>query len=209
MSSGGRALVSLAVIAAGVGLTMLALWLRPPPPPPPAAQNRPIFDLAPGRVRAIDLESWQGTLRARRQDGVWRVELFEVRRPGAEPDDSAASAPPTASEIDDAVAELVRAIVETPEIDRFPLDGRPLADFGLGQPQAKVTLELDAGPARILEVGQHTVTTTALYARTLPGEDVLEIGSLFFNSVDSALFRLRGLAGQFPPGGAANPDHTG
>jgi hypothetical protein len=32
---------------------------------------------------------------------------------------------------------------------------------------------------------------------------------LFFNSVDAALFRLRGLAGEIPPGGAANPDHTG
>ena len=94
-------------------------------------------------------------------------------------------------------------IVATPEIDRFPPEALPMRDFGLDPPQGTITLELDAGERRTLQIGALTVTTSALYARVLPSPDVFQIGSLIFNDVAAALFRLRDARRRARHGGSA------
>lgn len=192
MSPVRRSLVSLVVIALAATATYAAWRLRPPPPPPPSATLTRVFDFPASAVRAIDVESWQGALRARRDDGRWRVEHVEVRGQAADP--GAPAATPTPDEVDQALDTLVAEIVELPEIDRFPLGGHALAEFGLADPQARVTLELASGERRTLELGDLTVTTAALYARVVPSDDVVQVGTLVFNDLAAALYRLRTLA---------------
>jgi hypothetical protein len=218
-----RTLLSIAVIAVATAATVGAWRLRPPPPPPPAASNEPIFAFDARRVRSIDVTGWRGSLRAARVDGAWRVEEVRVRRPPGSGDDGeddagragpagggagdaagpAAAAPtPSPEEVDQIVTGLVREIVSLPVIDRFPRDGRPLADFGLAAPQAVVVLGLDDGTSRRLEVGAITVTSAALYARAAPPDEVLQVGTLVFSAIDASLYRLRALASAAP---AASP----
>jgi len=189
MSPGRRSLISLVVIAVAL-LAAAAAWrMAPPPPPPPSANLQPVFDFPPSAVRAIAVRTWQGTLRAQRGPDGWQLE--EVR--SAQPFADGAGPAPNATEVDQTLATLVREIVTMPEIDRFPLEAGSLRDFGLEEPQATVVLQLDSGEERALEVGQLTITTAALYARTLPSQDVLQIGTLVFNNIAAALYRLRAL----------------
>lgn len=104
---------------------------------------------------------------------------------------------------------LVGEIVGLPVIDRFPRDGRALADFGLATPQAVVVLGLEDGTTHRLEVGAMTITNTALYARAAPPDDVIQVGTLVFSAIDATLYRLRALAlsapAVAPPPVAAQP----
>ncbi len=212
-----RSLVSLAVIAVCAVATVVAWRLRPPPLPPPAASNKPVFDFAPSTVRAIDVRSWQGELRAERRDAGWQVTALRNRRSASAERDPGATTPggptptplvpPTAAQVNEAMIELVREVVDLPVVDRFARDGRPLAEFGLEKPEATFDLELDSGTTRRLEVGNTTITGTALYARAVPPDDVIEIGSLLFNTFDATLYRLRGLGtvGRQADGPPASP----
>lgn len=199
MSPLRRSLLSLVVIAVALTAAWIAWQLEPPPPPPPGAALQPVFDLAAGDVKSITLESWQGTLRAHRGPGGWHVDELRLG-PGASAAEPG-TPPPSQQDVDRALDTLVGEIVSTPEIDRFAPDGTPMGDFGLDKPQATIVLELASGERRTLEIGELTVTTSALYARVLPGEDVFQIGSLVFNNVAAALFRLRALASTTPVGG--------
>jgi hypothetical protein len=192
MTPGRRSLLSLAAIAVAVVATAIAWRLAPPPLPPPSAGLQPVFDFPASAVRAIRVRSWQGTLRARRTPEGWQVE--DVRTQGAAHEDALPT--PSAAEVTQTLDTLVREIVSMPEIDRFPLESGALRDFGLEDPQATIVLQLESGEERTLEVGQLTVTTAALYARVLPSQDVLQIGTLVFNNVAAALYRLRSLATQ-------------
>jgi hypothetical protein len=190
MSPLPRALVSLLVIAVSAALVALAARLQPAPPPPPSALVEPVLDVAPDQVASIDARSWQGRIAAVRDGSTWRVDTLEVRAgAGMSP-----AEPPSPEIVDRTVAELVRALAATPEIDRFPQDGQPLTAFGLADPQAMIRFGLADGSERILEVGGLTSTGAALYARVLPGEAIVSIGNLIFNDIQSALYRLRGLA---------------
>jgi len=191
MSPRQRSLVSLVVIALAIGATALAWRLEPPPAPPPSADLRPVFDVPASAVRAVELDTWQGSLRAQRSSAGWQVESVRLGK-GADRADAGLQ-PPTAAEIDAALNTLVAEVVATPEIDRFSAEGTPLRDFGLDPPQAKIVLVLESGEQRTLEIGELTITTSALYARALPAQDVFEIGSLVFNNVAAALYRLRAL----------------
>jgi hypothetical protein len=191
MSPRQRSLVSLVVIALAIGATALAWRLEPPPAPPPSEGLQPVFDVPASAVRAIDLDTWQGSLRAKRSGAGWQV--AEVRLGKGADRAEAGLQPPTAAEIDTALDTLVAEVIATPQIDRFSAEGVPLHDFGLDPPQAHITLDLDSGEHRTLEIGELTITTSALYARVLPGQDVFQIGSLVFNDVAAALFRLRAL----------------
>ncbi len=191
MSPARRSLVSLVVIALSAAATYAAWRMRPPPPPPLSALLTRVFDFPASAVRAIEVESWQGALRARREDGGWRVELVELRGQAANPSPAGT---PTPAEVDQTLDTLVQELVELPEIDRFPLGNHALAEFGLAQPQARVTLELDSGERRALELGDLTVTTSALYGRVVPSDDVVQVGTLVFNDLAAALYRLRALA---------------
>lgn len=191
MSPRQRSLVSLVVIALAIGAIALAWRLEPPPAPPPSAGLQPVFDVQPSAVRAVELDTWQGSLRARRSSAGWQVESVRLGK-GADRAE-ASQEPPTAAEIDAALNTLVAEVVTTPQIDRFSADGTPLRDFGLDPPQAKIVLVLDSGEKRTLEIGELTITTSALYARALPSQDVFQIGSLVFNNVAAALYRLRAL----------------
>lgn len=198
MSPLRRSLLSLAVIA----LSAVALWtarrLEPPPPPPPGQAAKPVLDVAATDVQSLAIASWQGVLRAHRSPSGWQVD--EVRLgPGASPAEPG-TAPPSQQDVDQTLDALVREIAALPEIDRFSPDGKPMSDFGLDPPQATIALELASRERRTLEIGALTVTTAALYARVIPGEDVFQIGSLVFNNVAAALFRLRAFAGA--PAGA-------
>jgi len=173
-----RSVVSLAVIVVALCAAWVAWHLQPPPPPPPSADVATVFDFPASAVRAIDVESWQGALRASRADGGWRVDLVELRQAAADP--GATLATPSQEEVSRTLDALVGDLVRLPEIDRFPLGDRPPADFGLARPQARIVLALESGERRTLELGDLTVTTAALYARVLPAND--------------ALFRLRALA---------------
>jgi len=191
MSPQRRSLVSLVVIAVAVGATALAWRLEPPPAPPPSAGLQPVFDVPASAVRAIELATWQGSLRATRGSSGWHVESLQLGKgvDRAEPGQQ----PPAAADVDAALDTLVAQVVATPQIDRFEAAGMPLRDFGLDPPQAHITLELDSGASRTLEIGELTITTSALYARVLPSQDVFQIGSLVFNNVAAALYRLRAL----------------
>jgi len=197
-------LVALAVIAVASLATLAAWRLRPPPPPPPAQSNEPLFDFDPKSVRAIAIRSWQGTLRAERTAAGWHVS--EVRlRAAAQAAASDAAAPgtggeptPSAAEAGDIVSALVREVIDLPVIDRFPRGDRALADFGLAEPQATIALTLDDATTRTLEIGSLTIASSALYARAAPPDDVVQVGTLVFSAIDSALFRLRAFASPAP-----------
>ena len=192
MSTWTRSIVATAVIVLAVGATALSIRLRPAPPPPPIETVTHVFTLDEGAVSAIAVVSRRGELRAERGGSGWRVAQLVLA-----PTDSGgspASPEPTQAEIDQAVAELVRQVVALPEIDRFPRGERELREFGLDRPQLRITLTLASGATESLEVGELTITSTGVYARQSSRDDVLEIGSLFFNEVDAALYRLRGLA---------------
>lgn len=200
MSPLRRSLLSLVVIVVALAAAGIAWRLEPPPPPPPGAELKPVLDVPASDVRSIAVTSWQGMLRAHRGPTGWQVD--EVRLgPGANPAEPGA-APPSQQDVDRALDELVGQVVSTPEIDRFAPDGTPMADFGLDAPQATIVLELALGQRRTLEIGALTVTTSALYARVLPGDDVFQIGSLVFNNLAAAIFRLRAFAGPSAAGGA-------
>jgi hypothetical protein len=190
MSPWPRALVSLLVIAISAGLLALAARLQPAPPPPPGALVEPVLDVAADRVQGIDVRSWQGRLGAVREGDRWRVDTFELR---ANEGVSAAS-PPSQELIDGVIDDLVRAVVATPEIDRFEASDQPLSAFGLEEPQASIRLVLAGGDERTLEIGGLTSTGAALYARVLPGEAIVSIGNPIFNDIQGALYRLRALA---------------
>lgn len=191
MSPHQRSLLSLVVIALAIGATVLAWRLEPPPAPPPSAGLQPVFDIQPSAVRAVELDTWQGSLRARRTSGGWQVDAIRLGK-GADRAEANLEKP-TAAEIDAALNTLVTEVATTPEIDRFSAEGTPLRDFGLDPPQAKIVLVLESGETRTLEIGELTITTSALYARALPSQDVFQIGSLVFNNVAAALYRLRAL----------------
>lgn len=190
MSPWPRALVSLLVIALSAGLLAIAVRLQPAPPPPPGSLVEPVLDVAPDQVVGIDARAWQGRLAAVREGGHWKIETFELR---ANEGVSAAS-PPTQEQIDAVLTELVRAIVATPEIDRFDASNQPPSAFGLEEPQAAIRLALADGGTRTLEIGGLTSTGAALYARVLPGEAIVSIGNPIFNDLQGALYRLRALA---------------
>jgi Domain of unknown function (DUF4340) len=196
METRARILLSLVVIAVATGATMLALELRPPPPPPPADSNEPLFDFDPATVRSIDVTAWQGGLAAERGAAGWEVAKVSLRRPTEAAPPEGAEPPPTpsAGEVDRVVEALVREVVGLPVIDRFPREDRPLSDFGLAEPQAVIALGLADGSTRRLEIGSLTLTSTALYARAAPPDDVIEVGSIVFSAIDAALYRLRSLA---------------
>jgi hypothetical protein len=207
MDARTRSLVSILVIALAVAATAFALRLRPPPPPPPGASNEPLFDFAAREVRSIEVRAWQGSLRAGRVDGGWRVDEVSLRRPGAGVDvrgDEPPPAKPSSAEIDHVVESLVREVVGLPVIDRFPREGRELADFGLAEPQATIALGLENGGTRRLELGSLTIANSALYARSAPPDDIVEIGTLVFSAIDSTLYHLRALASS-PAAPAATP----
>lgn len=172
----------------------LAARLQPPPPPPPSATLSPVFQIDAENVAAIGVVSSRGRLRAERGDGGWRVLEVVMVRPAESDDQPEPVAQPSAAEIDSAVAELVREMIKLPEIDRFPRETRSLEQFGLDQPQLTLTFTLKTGAKEILEVGQMTIPTTAVYARHMPSDDVLQVGTLLLNQFDAALYRLRGLA---------------
>lgn len=201
MSPERRSLISLVVIAVALGVAWIGHRLQPPPPPPPGAALRTVFDVAPSAVRAIHVATWQGTLRAHRTADGWQVDELHLGAAGsaAEP----GTPRPDQREIDQTLDALVREIVEMPEIDRFQAEGQPMRDFGLESPQSTITLDLDSGQQRTLQIGDLTITTSALYARVLPSPDVFQIGSLVFNNVAAALFRLRALAGEPAAGDGA------
>lgn len=200
MSPLRRSLLSLAVIALSLAAVWIAWRLEPPPPPPPGAAAQSVLGLPAADVQTLSIASWQGVLRAHRAATGWQVDEIRLG-PGTSPAEPG-TPPPTQQEIDQAVDGLVREIVGLPEIDRFSPDGKPMSDFGLDPPQATIELGLAAGERRTLEIGELTVTTSALYARVIPGEDVFQIGSLVFNDVAAGLFRLRALA-VAPAGGDA------
>jgi len=191
MSPQQRSLVSLVAIVLALGATAVAWQLQPPPAPPPSAGLEPIFDFAANAVRAIDLTTWQGRLRATRSEGGWRVEEIRLGKGASQPEPGLTA--PTPAELNETLDALVAAVVATPQIDRFAAEGMPLRDFGLDPPQAQIALDLESGVRRTLEIGALTVTTSALYARVLPSPEVFQIGSLIFNNVAAALFRLRAL----------------
>jgi len=192
MSPGRRSLLSLAVIAIALLATWTAHRLEPPPPAPPGDAVQPVLDVAAGDVRAIAVRSWQGALRAHRTPSGWQVDEVRLGRGTSPPE--AGTPVPAPGDVDQTLETLVGEIASLPEIDRFAPDGVSARDFGLDPPQATVTLELASGDRRTLEIGELTVTTSALYARVLPGSDVFQIGSLVFNNIAAALFRLRALA---------------
>ncbi|MBY0273711.1 DUF4340 domain-containing protein [Candidatus Binatia bacterium] len=200
MSPLRRSLLSLAVIALSLAAAWVAWRLEPPPPPPPGAAAKPVLELPASDVRALSITSWQGVLRAHRAAAGWQVDEIRLG-PGTSPAEPG-TPPPSQQEVDQALDGLVREIVGMAEIDRFSPDGKPMSDFGLDPPQATIELALATGERRTLEIGELTVTTSALYARVIPGDDVFQIGSLVFNDVAAALFRLRALA-VVPPGGDA------
>jgi len=207
VSPARQSLVSLLVIALALGATTVAWRLAPPPAPPPGAALEPIFDVAASAVRAIELDTWQGRLRARRDGAHWSVAEVRVGRGTSTSPPDGDAVRPTQQEIDRTLDALVDELVSTPQIDRFAPEGLPMRDFGLDPPQAEIALELEGGERRTLQLGELTITTAALYARVLPSPDVFQIGSLVFNNVGAALFRLRALAtGASSP---AEPDADG
>jgi len=196
-----RSLVSLVVIAVSLVAAWSARRLEPPPPPPPGADVTPVLAVAATDVRAIAVTSWQGTLRADRTPAGWQVDEV-VLGAGASPAEPGTPTP-APSDVDQALDTLVTDVVSMPQIDRFATDGKPMSDFGLDPPQATIVLELASGERRTLEIGGMTVTTSALYARVVPGEDVFQVGSLVFNNLAAALFRLRAFAAPAADGGGA------
>jgi hypothetical protein len=190
MSPLPRALVSLLVIAASVALLTIAARLQPAPPPPPGALVKPLLDVAADQVAAIDVRSWQGRIAAVRAGPGWKVEALDVRAGTG----MSAAEPPSPAIVDTTIADLVGALVATPEIDRFPKEDQPLSAFGLEEPQARIQFRLIDGSERVIEVGGLTSTGAALYARVLPGDAIVSVGNPIFNEVQAALYRLRGLA---------------
>lgn len=201
MSPLRRSLLSLAVIAVALAAAWSAWRLEPPPPPPPGAGLKSVLGVTAADVRAITVTSWQGTLHAQRTPTGWQVDRLTLGQ-GTSPAE-VGTPTPAPSDVDQTLETLVGEIASMPEIDRFAPDGKPMSDFGLDPPQASVVLELASGGSRTLEIGGLTVTTSALYARVLPGDDVFQVGSLVFNNVAAALFRLRALAGPSPAGEAS------
>jgi len=151
-----------------------------------AGVRRPAERRARDRARHL-----AGQIARQRSSAGWQVEAVRLGK-GADRADASLE-PPTAGEIDAALDTLVAQVLATPEIDRFSAEGTPLRDFGLDPPQAKIVLVLESGEKRTLEIGELTITTSALYARALPSQDVFQIGSLVFNNVAAALYRLRAL----------------
>lgn len=192
MSPGRRSLLSLAVIAVALAAAAVAFRLHPPPPPPPAAGLQPVLDFPPDEVRSLAIRGWQGTLRAARSPDGWKVEEVALG-PGIVPDQAPLETP-APDEVDRILDGLVEDLVTTPQIDRFARGDVPLADFGLARPQATIEFGLAGGRRRGLEIGDLTVTTAALYARETPGDDVVQVGTLLFNDIAAALFRLRAFA---------------
>ena len=175
MDPNRRIALSLAVIALSAAGTALAWRLRPPTPPPPAASNVPVFAFSPAEVSELHIEAGSRRLAARRDADGWQV-----------------------SEVAGVLNSLLREIVGLPVIDRFPRAGAALAGFGLETPRTTIALGLAGGATRRLEVGATTIAANAMYARAAPPDDVLEVGTLLLTTIDSALFRLRGLALRAP-----------
>lgn len=191
MSALRRSLISMLVIAVASGLTAVAWRLRPPPPPPPGASNVPVLGVDPADVVAVDVRSWHGRIAADRGPDGWRLRALSLR-PGSETE---AARTPSPLEIDRALEEMVAGLLATPRIDAFPRGGEPLAAFGLDRPQATLRFRLADGGERVLEVGDLTATGAALYARLLPADEIVVVGTLIFNDVQATLYRLRALAG--------------
>jgi hypothetical protein len=195
MTAARQSFVAGAVIVASVGATLLAWLIRPGPPPPPAATLSHVFRFTPDDVVGFALDGEKGRLRARRGDNGWQVsEVVSRARVDTASATDAAPPVPSATEIDGALNELVRDVAGLPEVDRFPREGHPLDEYGLDHPQIKITLTLRSGSAQVLEIGAMTVTSTAIYARSVPPDDVLQVGTLVLSELDAALYRLRGLA---------------
>ena len=96
--------------------------------------------------------------------------------------------------VDEALGSLIGEIARLPEVGRFSLAGQPLSAYGLDAPVAEITIDLDSGAQAKLEIGDRTATGSGFYARAATSEDVLQIGSLIFNEIAAALYRLRGLS---------------
>ncbi|MFM8411833.1 MAG: hypothetical protein ACKOCT_16325 [Alphaproteobacteria bacterium] len=197
MDANRRILLSLAVIAASTAATAFAWRLRPPPPPPPAASNVPVFSFAPAEVASIRVQAGTRRLEARRAGAGWEVSHVE----GATVSGDGGPRPPR-EEIDAVVSSFVRDVVGLPVIDRFPRGETPLADFGLAEPRATIKFGLVGGTTRRLEVGSTTIAANAMYARSAPPDDVIEIGTLLLGAIDAVTWRLRGLSQDAQPGGA-------
>ena len=196
MDPNRRIALSLAVIALSAAGTALAWRLRPPTPPPPAASNVPVFAFSPAEVSELHIEAGSRRLAARRDADGWQVS--EVAGPPVESAATDPVPPPARDEVDGVINSLLREIVGLPVIDRFPRAGAALAGFGLETPRTTIALGLAGGATRRLEVGATTIAANAMYARAAPPDDVLEVGTLLLTTIDSALFRLRGLALRAP-----------
>ncbi|MEW6569181.1 MAG: DUF4340 domain-containing protein [Chloroflexota bacterium] len=141
-----------------LGLLTFALWwARARPAPSGSAEAtptaEPLWQLDGNEVAGLRVEDLAGgrQVELRRSEG----DSWELIRP-------------TGGAVDDAVVEMAVMWLESPPPRGELSPVEDLAVYGLQEPLARVTVSLQDGSTRVLEVGDETPSGTTTYVR-LPG----------------------------------------
>lgn len=159
---------ALAYVVLALVLSLLAWATAPPPPPPPSAAPAPLPTPAV-TVRQVTVEAAGRRLRAVRAGDRWQV---------AEPAGSAATS--------DLISALLSAVLDT-RAEPVVADPTDLAEFGLEQPSARITLDRSAGAPVVLLLGGTNPAETGVYGRLEGNPQVVLLGLNVRYYVDLAL----------------------
>jgi hypothetical protein len=141
----------------------------------------PLWEIQASQIVGLRIEDLSGGTAVeihRTEDGEWQV---------LEPADRTVAA----DRVDQATSWL-----EVPRPRSAIVGQDNLADFGLAEPQSRVTVTLDDGSTRILEIGSETPMGTTTYARLPDSGDILVLSKYGLDEVLGLLDEL--LATQTP-----------
>lgn len=147
-----------ALIYAGLGLLLGAVYFVTAPPPPPSRATAPETARPGASVDSVLLETGARTVRANRVGEQWRV----VEPPG--------NTVPS-----DLIAALVSAVLETPAEPVSP-DAEQLADFGLDNPSARLTFGRSNAAPVTLVLGGPNPAATGVYGKLEGHPQVILVG---------------------------------
>lgn len=143
----------------------------------PAGEQPAVFAFAESDVEALEVDGPYETVRFTRADAdsEWQMRA---------PEESVASDP--------AIAFLLDLLGQEGAEEAFTVPADELATYGLDDPAATITVQLDSGEARVLQLGDRSFDEAGVYALSDPPEtaetyNVLLIPIEFWYAVDRQL----------------------
>ncbi len=188
--------ITLAVF--GAVLAFALWWTKARPSASEQAEAtptpEPLWQLAASEVAALqidDLALGRAVEVNRREEGGWEV------------------VSPLGASLDDAAVEMAVTWLESPRPRAVLSPEGALTDYGLDQPQARITVRLRDGSSRVLEVGGETPSGTTTYVR-LPGTAAVYVVSKYglsqvLSLVESAFAPTETPTEEVPPEATPSP----